>query len=215
MSATSLGRYLEEILADNTHTNGFIIDVYGVAAALGFIIRKVDMFGTDAGVLIPNPPQPKRQDPNRPELYLSRLELNQKLPESTLRPVAAWLLAGYLMSGNMMTSRHFKCEIFYTRSWRTYKMCAQMFLATRLLMPIKVIDAYCRNVEPGAKIFDSATYAKVAGIDHIFVQCCYANSDVQGLLGLVSDLELSLSSKMKDMVESNVAANRTAKASQS
>lgn len=201
MATMSLGRYLESLLEEHTDPQNQAIDIYAVAADLGFFIKKVAMFGTDAGILIPNPPLPNRIVEPLADIYRTRIELNEKLPDSTLRPVVAWLLSGFLMCGNPQTSRHFKCEIFETRSWRSYQMCHQMFLATRLLMPAKIINHYCQKVEPGVPIFDSAGYAKIANVDHIFVQCCYSSNDVSGLLGIVSDLELKMSSNMKEMME--------------
>lgn len=204
MSSLSLGVYLETLLADHTDQSLKTVDIYAVAAGLGFLVKKVSMMGTEVGILTPNPTVPFKRPNPLPDNLRTRIELNQKFPDSTLRPVVAWLLAGFLNSGNPKTQKIFRCEVFETKRWRDYRLCNQMFLATRLLIPSEIIDAYCENIKPGMELFDTTAYAKKANIDGTFLQCCYASTDVEGLLGMLSGLDITASARMKDAVTEQI-----------
>lgn len=193
----TFGQHIEKILIENTSACKKMIDIYGVAQRLGFQTVNVRM--PEAGKLIPNPPKPQTKLPSPlPIEYCSRIELNTEIPERTRRSVIAWLLADYILYNSFITTKVFCCEIADTKSWRSFMRSKTMFLATRLIMPESIITEYCKPVAPRQPIFDWGKYAADACIDSSFVQCCYSQSNVAGLLGLLSGFDIAISSKMTD-----------------
>lgn len=112
--------------------------------------------------------------------------LNDKNSKQENNTVLALLLAEYILNASQseVLKEKYQLDVFFLRGLRNVRMSKQVILATRLVLPESVIE------QAGEINFDTAGYARKAGLLPEFVSCAYSDVSVHGILGMFDSIHM-------------------------
>lgn len=176
---TTLGAYLKELIEAHTNEKS-VVDLRGVIDNIGFNAFLMPLPIAEKGSLYPKGSplcRPRTSDPT--------ILLNEQNTEAENRTVMALLIAEFILVKRDQPNRILTCDVFFLRNIRQYRISRQLFLATRLVIPEKIIE-FASDLR-----FNMAAYCNEAKLLPSFVGCACSKKDVGGLLGIIDSIDMS------------------------